>query len=111
MPKTFCHIYTLIIVIVGWIFFASPTFGAAFNYLKVMFTPHANTNAVSLMPWLITFAIGIVSATPLGAAGWGTLRVKHKVGFAEIILCIIGFALCMASLITESYNPFLYFRF
>jgi alginate O-acetyltransferase complex protein AlgI len=110
MPKTLCHVYTLLIVVVGWIFFASPTFADAFCYLKAMVTLNS-ASAVSLMPHFTTFAIGIVAATPLGAAIWGTLRVKCKTGFAEIILCIIGFVLCMASLITESYNPFLYFRF
>ena len=110
MPKTICHIYTLLVVVVGWIFFASPTFSDAFSYLKAMFVINGNS-AFSLMPYLTTFAVGIVAATPLGAALWGNLRVKYRTGSMEIILCIIGFVLCMASLITESYNPFLYFRF
>ena len=110
VPKIICHIYTLLIVVVGWIFFASPTFADAFSYLKVMFTPSGSLQ-FNFMPWLFTFAVGIISATPLGAALFGTLRVKHKSGIIEIILCIVGFVICVASLVTESYNPFLYFRF
>lgn len=110
MPKTICHIYTLLIVVVGWIFFASPTFGRAFDYLRVMFTLSSG-NAVSLVPWTFTFIVGIVACTPLMTAAWGTLKIKRKLTLLEIALCGVGFVLCMASLITESYNPFLYFRF
>ncbi len=109
-PKTLQHIYTLVIVIIGWIFFASPDFKSAFDYLTVMFTISGG-EAVSLMPWIPTIAVGIVAGTPLFAALWGTVKIKHRLYTAEILLCILGFVLCMASLITETYNPFLYFRF
>ncbi len=110
LPKAVCHIYTLLIVVVGWIFFASPTFGSAFAYLKVMFTP-VTGNALSLVPWAFTFIVGITASTPLMTAVWGTIKLKRKLTLWEIALCAGGFVLCMASLITESYNPFLYFRF
>ena len=110
MPKVFCHVYTLFIVIVGWVFFAAPSFSDAFRYLGYMFVPSGG-NAMGLVPWCLTFAIGIVSCTPLFAALWGMLKIKYKVHVFEAILCMIGFVLCVASLITETYNPFLYFRF
>ena len=110
IPKILRHIYTLVIVIVGWIFFASPSFSQAFAYLGYMFTPHSG-NISTLAPWLLTFVVGIVSCTPLFAAGWGWLKIKRKDSFLGAFLCIAGFILCVASLITETYNPFLYFRF
>lgn len=110
IPKVLRHIYTLVIVIVGWIFFASPSFSQAFTYLGYMFTPHGGS-VRSLTPWLLTFIVGIVSCTPLFAAAWGWLKIKRKDSFLVVFLCIAGFILCVASLITETYNPFLYFRF
>lgn len=110
MPKAVCHIYTLVIVLVGWIFFASPTFKQAFDYLMIMFVPSCGSVSI-LMPWLLTFVIGIVSCTPLMAAGWGTLKLRYNLNIAEIVLCMMGFVLCLSSLVTETYNPFLYFRF
>ena len=110
IPKILRHIYTLVIVIVGWIFFASPSFSQAFTYLGYMFTPHGGS-VQSLAPWLITFIVGIVSCTPLFAAAWGWLKIKRKDSLLSAVLCTIGFILCVASLITETYNPFLYFRF
>lgn len=110
MPKTVQHIYTLVIVMVGWIFFASPGFSEAFEYIRVMFG-FVPGSAASLAAWIPTIIIGIISCTPLFAAVWGTLRIKHRMTLAEAIMCTAGFILCMASLITETYNPFLYFRF
>ena len=31
--------------------------------------------------------------------------------FVEGVLCLAGLLLCIASLVSSSYNPFLYFRF
>ncbi len=110
IPKVIRHIYTLVIVIIGWIFFAAPTFTDAFNYLSYMFTFRLGSIG-QLVPWLGTFVVGIIGCTPLMAALWGMMRMKRKWNFAEALLCIIGFILCVASLVTETYNPFLYFRF
>ncbi len=110
MPKVLCHIYTLLVVVIGWIFFASPTFAQAFDYLRVMFVPVCGSVG-TFAPWILTFVIGIVSCTPLVTAAWGTLKLKYKLNAAEIFLCILGFVLCLSSLVTETYNPFLYFRF
>ncbi len=110
MPVVIQHIYTAIIVIVGWIFFASPTFENAFDYIKVMFTVSSG-NILLLIPWFLTIVIGVVASTPLLANLWNVLRKKRESVSVEIILCAIGFILCISSLITETYNPFLYFRF
>jgi len=109
-PKLISHIYTLVIVMVGWIFFASPTFSGAFQYLRVMFT-YMSGDFMQLAGWIPTILIGIISCTPLFAAAWGTVKIKHKMTFLEVLMCTAGFILCMSSLITETYNPFLYFRF
>jgi len=110
LPKVICHIYTLFVVVVGWIFFVCPDFSSAFGYLKVMFTP-VNGYVGELLPWAITFVVGIVSCTPLCTAMLGTLKIKRKTGFAEVVLCLVGFVLCLASLVTQTYNPFIYFQF
>ena len=75
-----------------------------------MFIP-VSGSVSTLMPWLLTFVIGIVSCTPLMTAGWGTLRLRYNLNALEILLCVLGFVLCLSSLVTETYNPFLYFRF
>ena len=111
LPAVFGHIYTLFIVVVGWIFFVCPDFGSAFNYLKVMFVPQGG-NVSTLIPWWFTFVVGFVSCTPLCTALLGTVKLKVKgVRVLETLICIVGFILCVASLVTETYNPFIYFQF
>lgn len=110
MPKIIQHIYALFIVVIGWIFFASPSFTHAFDYIKHMFI-FTDGSCASLAGWTITFIIGIISCTPLFAAMWGTVKIKHRLTVLETALCLAGLILCVASLVTETYNPFLYFRF
>jgi len=110
MPKIIQHIYALFIVVIGWIFFASPSFTHAFDYIKHMFI-FTGGSCASLAGWTITFIIGIISCTPLFAAMWGTVKIKHRLTVLETALCLAGLILCVASLVTETYNPFLYFRF
>lgn len=110
-PKVINHIYTLLVVIIGWIFFASPDFASAFSYIGCMFS-FKFADITSLAGWIPTFVSGIVASTPLMAAAFGILRIKKKKSTViEAVLCMVGFILCIASLVTESYNPFLYFRF
>ncbi len=110
-PKVINHIYTLLVVIIGWIFFASSDFASAFSYIGCMFS-FKFADITSLAGWIPTFVSGIVASTPLMAAAFGILHIKKKKSHViEAILCMVGFILCIASLVTESYNPFLYFRF
>jgi len=110
LPAVFQHIYTLVLVAVGWVFFASESFGAAFEYLKVMFVPHAGS-VTKLAGWAVTFIVGIIASTPVMCSLWASAKKKTKLTFVETALCVAGLLLCIASLVTDSYNPFLYFRF
>jgi len=111
LPVAISHIYTLLVVVVGWIFFKFTDFSEAFKYLKYMFVP-CGGDVTSLIPWIATFIIGIIGCTPLFTALVGTIKIKkHKVGVLEYALCFVGFLLCVASLVKGTYNPFIYFQF
>lgn len=110
LPKAICHIYTLFIVVIGWIFFASQSFGDAFSYIGTMFSLKW-TDITAFVPWTITFVVGILACTPLCTAILGTIKLKRKIGFFEVVLCAFGFMLCLAGLVTKGYNPFIYFQF
>jgi len=110
LPDFVCHIYTLVLVATGWVFFASESFAKAFDYLKVMFVPHGG-NVTLFAGWVVTFIVGIIASTPLPKALWMRFNEKRKLSFAETVLCMAALILCIASLVTDSYNPFLYFRF
>lgn len=113
LPAFFQHLYAMVIVIIGWVFFASPNLSTALAYLKVMFAGGAGTmgGANAVLPWVGMFLLGVVGSTPLAKKVWDKLEGKKAMPLAEGVLCLAGLLLCIASLVSSSYNPFLYFRF
>jgi len=109
LPAAARHVYTLLLVMIGWVFFASPSFGAAAGYLRALFTPSAGSVPGGTLSWAPLGLAGCLAATPLGAKLWG--RVRDRRGLLEAALAFAALALCTACLVSESYNPFLYFRF
>ncbi|MBO5452415.1 MAG: MBOAT family protein [Clostridia bacterium] len=109
LPSAVTHIYTLAVVIVGWIFFAGESFGHSAKYLKLMFTP--NSTPSFIYGGIITIVIGIISAIPLGKNIYNKFKDKKYMYVAETVVCLALLVLSTAALVSDSYNPFLYFRF
>ena len=70
VPDSIKHIYTMLFVIVGWLFFASEDLGFALDYLKIMFFASGNTivdtaGIYYLYTNIVMFAILIVFSTPI----------------------------------------------
>ena len=113
LPVPVQHLYTMVIVVIGWVFFASPDLSTALDYLQVMFsfTPGTVGTASLVMPWLGMGILGVLASTPLAKTLWEKVQDKKWMPLAEGALCLAGLLLCTASLVSDSYNPFLYFRF
>ena len=114
IPGILQHVYTLFIVMVGWIFFSSASLGAALHYLSVMFGFGAHgladiTTLYHLRTSGILLFIGCIAATPYPIAYFRKFVDRHA-GIALLVIFGI-FLLSVAYLVYSSYNPFLYFRF
>ncbi len=114
LPKVIQHIYALIFIIIGWTIFCFDDISQMCNYFDKMFTfnglisADALTYIISYLPLIIVSAI---ASTPISKLIWNKIS-KTKLSFlAEEILVILALLLCTASLASQSYNPFLYFRF
>ena len=110
--------FTLILVLVGWVFFFSPSLGSAFLWLARMLgigtTGFLDATAKYYLgsSWLVLL-VGAVSAFPLGAnLGNKLLKKKSKL---PIYLSVIWFGvlllLCIAGMMSSTYSSFLYFQF
>ncbi len=113
LPSVISRSYTMLVVIIGWIFFASESFSSAGTYLLSMF---GNAGGLfgshpQITAWLPMLAVGAISSTPLMATLFEKLENKGFAYPVKVILVILSLILCTASLVSESYNPFLYFRF
>ena len=120
LPAAVQHIYAFVLVLFGWVFFFSPTLGYACQYLKVMFGIGAKGIFdkqgffMIFTNWLL-IVIAILASAPRGykllkkiTGCWQSEEVRTIVTCAVYIAM---FLLCIAFLVTETYNPFLYFRF
>lgn len=110
--------YTMLLVMLGWVLFFSPSLGAAVKYMGVMAGIGANGFADAegiylLMSNFIMLLILAAVSTPrvfrlflkLGRDRQGIRIAVQCVTYMAILL------LCVACLVTDTYNPFLYFRF
>ena len=118
LPTIFRRIYTLVIVMVGWVFFGMNTLYEALNYLKVMFfisgnTIIDNTALYYLSTNIILFIILIIASTPMPAyivkkvKSYNSITCYTMIGAVNILILIIA----TAYLLSSTYNPFIYFRF
>ena len=109
LPKFIRLIMSIFIVIIGWVFFFSPSLKDAIEYLGAMFgagDAFVDTQGLFyLCGYGLLIIIGILPAT----IGLGKLHKAPVV--IKWIVYVILFVLSVAFLISESYNPFLYFRF
>lgn len=117
-PKFINHVYTMILVMVGWVFFSNDSLKNGLNYIKVMFRIGNNSlvNGASfyyLSTNLIILVIALLCSTPIMYKLFRKLKYDMGVRgilIAEGIQAIILF-LSIAYIVTSTYNPFLYFRF
>lgn len=118
LPAVVQHIYSLLLIMTGWVFFFSPTLGDAVQYLGVMagFGDGKFVDSVGvslLMSNLISFMILVLASTPVLYNVFQRFQ-RRKLKVQVCVQCVtysILLVLCIAYLVTETYNPFLYFRF
>lgn len=118
LPAVIRHLYSLLIIMVGWVFFFSPTFGSAVDYLKLMMGAGAHGGVDDRSVYIlltngVMWVILILGSTPAVHNIYERIIYGKKRVRVAVNCLIYGglFLLCTAYLVTESYNPFLYFRF
>ena len=111
-PGTLCHLYTMLAVVLGWGIFYFEDFGALAQFLPRLFLPVSSTGAANLiLGYLPLMAAAAVASTPLLKALAGKLPEHWTVEAGKLLLLSACLALCVAALASQSYNPFIYFRF
>lgn len=115
IPKLIRHILTMLVVMIGWVLFSSTDITSALSYLGAMFGVGGNVIFDSEASYLISsngFAIILMSLSAFGFFdAMPKFRNKNVRVPLTCIVYILIFVLCIVYLISETYNPFLYFRF
>lgn len=116
------HIYTLLVILIGWVFFRVESINDAFYYTKrLFFDGSVESNWITYFDtkFTIIFIIGIISSTSF-IPFIKNLFYKHLAKFISVNLILrtvyllsISSLLIISSiyLVAGTYNPFIYFRF
>ena len=118
VPGFIAHTYTLLLVIISWVFFDMVKVNEALHYIKVMFGIGENIFIDNIAKYtlktnLMILVIAILCSTPLIRNLIANLKKKYKLKgeFIVIVMNMLILIISTAYLVSESYNPFLYFRF
>ncbi|WP_079506624.1 MBOAT family O-acyltransferase [Mesobacillus jeotgali] len=123
IPNFLQHIYALLIVMIGWVFFRSETFTYAFDYIKTMF----GLNGIGLWDEKAAFytyehgvilVLAIIGATPIVKMLLDWLSAENQNNVASIgknialnSYYVVIFVLSVIYVVSTTFNPFIYFRF
>lgn len=123
MPRLVQHAYTLLVVLVAWVFFRADSLGHAIDYLKAMMGGSGSENYILLLQLnnyvLVMFLLALACCTEVRPQleRWLTGRLagnnKALAGYAMIRYAayLLLFFYSTTELAQQSYNPFIYFRF
>jgi alginate O-acetyltransferase complex protein AlgI len=130
LPTFIQRTYTLLVVMIAWVFFRANNIFDAWAYLKTMFGVNRSVfynnrvfEFIDLQTILI-FTIAVLGSTPVLQkinVLWNTYNLRSKNDFSfyslhlyqlsMIVFLTVGLLLSTMMLISNSYNPFIYFRF
>lgn len=120
-PKWIQHAYAFLIVVFGFVIFAITDFGELGRYIALLFSFATNTLADTRFLWYLgNYGVVLVAACVLMCPVYPWLcrkasTLSREKGCVLSMFAGIGmlllFILSTAYMVSDTYNPFLYFRF
>lgn len=112
------HVFTLLIVMVGWVFFRANGLLEALRYLGVMFGL-VQPVSVNFTVWyyldskiMTMIVIAIITSIPISkTAFFGKVRGHVIWEYASSVMGLLLFLVSIAFVVASTYNSFIYFQF
>lgn len=115
MPRIIRHIYVLLVIMIGWVFFRAEDLNSAISYIRGLIRVTGKQDIPNFLfvmnkqYWFIML-IGVLLCVPhIRIEEWFSRDDIHILISDIVILIIFIIALCY--MIGSGYSPFLYFRF
>ena len=120
LPTFISHIYSILVIIVGWVFFYFLNISDALSFIKIMFGFSSNPFysvkfEVEFFNNIVLLIVAILASTPIfkniymkfvePINKFKSVNVIH--GFVSAAILVI----CTIMLVGQTYTPFLYFKF
>lgn len=119
--KPFGHIYTMLVVVLAFVLFRADTLTQGFGLIGNMFSGNSGRDAVnneitSMLSamFVVALCFAVLLSTPVFRVIGEKIADKKGAAAAEYVSyagSLVIFLLCILSLISSAYNPFIYFRF
>jgi alginate O-acetyltransferase complex protein AlgI len=119
MGKVIPTVITFLLVAIGWVFFRADTFSYGFHYIAKLFSFSNTINYIYLNNEFYVYLVLAVlfSFFVIFKAGE---RIQNRVYFSDYtmtgyvaatLISLLFFTICLASISSSTFNPFIYFRF
>lgn len=122
------HLYVLLIVMIGWVFFRADNFSYSFEFIQTMFGANGtgaidNTALLYLHDKTYLFVLAAFFSLPIypwiikklnflqsHSDGWGKIITPIRYSIGPLLYMALLIVVTMF-LVNSTYNPFIYFRF
>lgn len=116
IPRFAGHIYAVFFILLGWVLFNSPSLSYAGAYCAALFRAPDTAWEVGqalyfLRQYLPEWALCVLFSLPV--APWLRQRFAGRAWYAPTVTAVAAvlFLLSLLSVVSSSFNPFIYFRF
>lgn len=114
--KVFSHIYTVILVVLGFVIFNETDLVSIVSTFKNMFflgnIPLTNLETMYYFNnYMVVFIVSMILSTPVVKYINNKFKLNERFEMFEGIIYIALFIIITAYIVDASFNPFLYFRF
>lgn len=106
-------IYCFLVVNFGWVIFRSTSIINSLRYLARMILPFKYNNSTIEMYTFLNLKVVFIGVVAILGACCVPKKIanKWKSSIPEAIYCVVLLILCLASIASNTYNPFIYFQF
>ncbi|WP_373218060.1 MBOAT family protein [Ruminococcus sp. 5_1_39BFAA] len=114
IPPWAANLYTMLAVMLGWVFFSQTDFASMGNYLLRMFGITAScfadkTALYYLKTGLVLSVVSLIACRPGLYQGFKRLTLRNRKTACAVNIALL--LLCIAYMVYNSYTPFLYLQF
>lgn len=111
LPRFIRHIVSLVLILFGWVLFASTDLAQIASFTKCLLGHNGASDSASLY-LLASNTVMLITMAVFSTNLFDIKESRKKMnGALKFILLVIMLFISIISLIGDTYNPFLYFRF
>lgn len=115
LPILFKHLYSILLIIIGWLIFAFEDMSLFSNYFKSLIGINNNIIDNNFMFYLTNYGfiiiIGIIFSTPIFKKIKNIMNKNNILKIIMYLIYLLLFIITISFIVSDTYNPFLYFRF